>query len=114
MKNPQRVGSGVLIGGHVYILNENGVAWCIEAASGEITWQERLGGTSWCSTLAADGRLYASNTEGQTFVIEPDPEKCVLVATNNLNETMRASPAVSDGAIFLRTYDHLWCIEAAR
>ena len=43
-KNPQRVGSGVLVDGHVYILNEDGIAWCLDAVTGERKWEKRLGG----------------------------------------------------------------------
>lgn len=110
MKNPQRVGSGVVVDGHVYILNENGVAWCIEAESGKILWEERLGGTTWPSAVYAAGRVYFTNVDGDVYVIDPSPEKCQLLATNKLGELTRASPAIANGQVFLRTYEHLYCI----
>jgi outer membrane protein assembly factor BamB len=112
-KNPQRVGTGVLVDKHVYILNEPGIAWCLEAATGEILWKQRLGAKrSWNSTVYAEGRLYMSNTSGTTFVLEPDPTKCHVLAENHLNELTRASPAFSDGQIFIRTWRHLHCLES--
>jgi outer membrane protein assembly factor BamB len=112
-KNPQRVGSGVVVDGHIYILNEPGIAWCIDAASGEKKWEKRLpGGVSWSSMNCVAGRLQVGNTAGTTFVLEPDPRECKIVAENKLDETTRASPAYSNGQVFIRTYEALYCIEA--
>jgi outer membrane protein assembly factor BamB len=111
-KNPQRVGTGVLVNQHIYILNEPGIAWCLEADTGEILWKQRLGsGQSWSSAVHAEGRLYLGNTGGSTFVLEPNPDKCQVLAENHLNEPTRASPALSNGQIFLRTYQHLYCLD---
>lgn len=111
-KNPQRVGSGVVVGDHLYILNEPGVAWCLDPQTGEQKWEERLGGgNSWSSMTHADGRIYISNTAGTTFVLDPSPEACKVVAENKLGELIRATPAFSDGQIFIRTYKHLYCIQ---
>lgn len=111
-RNPQRIGSGVVVDGKVYILNEDGVAWCIDAASGEIHWKHRLGGSSWSSALAVAGRVYFTNMAGVTYVIEPSPTECKVLATNALDgKTMRASPVIWDGRLYLRTYEKLWCVE---
>lgn len=109
-KNPQRVGSGVMVDNHIYILQDSGQCWCIDAATGEMKWEQRLGGT-WCSMVAVAGRIYVSDTTGRTWVIEPSPAACKTLAENKLNETTRSSLAVSDGQIFCRTYKHLYCIE---
>jgi outer membrane protein assembly factor BamB len=108
-KPPQRVGSGVVVGNHIYIHNEPYFS-CIEIQTGEQLWQQRLEGRSWCSVVHADGRLYASNEAGTTYVLEPNPAECKIIAENKLGELMRASPAISNGQIFLRTYNHLYCI----
>jgi outer membrane protein assembly factor BamB len=109
-KPPQRVGSGVVVGDHIYIHNEP-YASCIEVKTGEQKWQERLSGRSWCSMTHIAGRLYVSNEAGTTYVLEPTPDECKILAENKLGELTRASPAFSDGQIFLRTYEHLYCIE---
>ena len=72
-KPPQRVGTGVVVGSHVYLLNSNGAAWCLDPATGEKKWDERLGGESWCSMVHVDGRIYISNKAGTTYVLEPNP-----------------------------------------
>lgn len=107
--NPQRVGSGVVAGDHFYILNEDGIAWCVEPATGRLLWEERLGGTSWSSMCHVDGRLYVNNMDGDAFVLEPDPKECRKIAENPLGETTRASLAFSDGRVLLRTYENLYC-----
>lgn len=110
--NPQRVGSGVLIGDYVYLYNEPGLMWCIEAKTGKRMWEERLGGTSWCSAAFVDGHIFISNEAGDTFVVAADPNACRVLQKNGLGELMRASMAFVDGQIFARTYEHLFCIAA--
>ena len=114
-KNPQRIGSGVAVGGHVYILNENGVAWCLDAQSGEKKWEQRIGdGTSWGSMCVADGRIYVQNMQGNVIVLAVDPTECRVLSQNMLNEGSRSSPAFSNGEIFLRTFKNLYCIAEAK
>lgn len=113
-KNVQRVGSGVIVGDHVYIMDENGMPRCYELESGKETWnvQERPGsGVSWGSMAAADGKLYVMMRDGSTLVFNASP-KYELLATNRLGagEQTNSSPAISNGEIFLRTFRHLWCI----
>jgi len=109
-KPPQRIGSGVAIGDHVYILNEPGIATCIRIQTGETVWKERIGkGNSWGSMSLVGDRIYVTNTQGQTLVVDPSPN-FKLLATNPLGELTRGSPAFSDGQVFIRTYKHLWCI----
>ncbi len=112
-RNPQRIGTGVLVEDYVYILNEPGIAWCLEAATGEILWKQRLGTkSSWSSAVHADGRLYLCNVAGSTFVLKPDATECVVLAENHLDELTRASPAFSSGQIFVRSWQHLYCLES--
>jgi outer membrane protein assembly factor BamB len=111
-KTPQRVGSGVLVGDHVYILNAIGTIQCIEVKSGKTLWEERAGSASWGSMVHADGRLYVTNQRGETLVVAAKPVLEIL-SRNPLGERSQSSPAISDGQIFVRTYGHLWCIGAA-
>jgi outer membrane protein assembly factor BamB len=113
-KTKQRIGSGVIHNGHIYILNDPGVAECYELKTGKLVWEERLAGkgpdnSSWSSIVLADGRLYVINHSGDTFVLKASP-KFELLATNSLGETDNASLAVSDDDIFIRTHKALWCI----
>jgi outer membrane protein assembly factor BamB len=114
-KNPQRVGSGVIVGNHVYIANEIGLVQCFELATGKELWREPVrAGKSWSSMIAADGRLYYSTQQGTTVVLAPNPERLEVLAENQLGEGTNSTIAVSNGQIFLRTYEHLWCIGPSR
>lgn len=70
----QRIGSGVIMGEHIYMVNENGIAMCIDAKTGKILWQERAGGAQWSSLVHADGKLYFITLTGETVVLEAKPE----------------------------------------
>lgn len=113
-KTKQRIGSGVIAGDHIYILNDPGVAECFELSTGKRVWEERLKGPgakadSWSSMVLAGDRIYVINQSGDSFVLKASPQFEVL-ATNPLGETCMASIAPSDGELFIRTYKHLWCI----
>jgi outer membrane protein assembly factor BamB len=113
-KEKQRIGSGVIHDGHIYIVNEPGIAQCINVQTGKVIWEERLRGEgarggSWSSTVLADGKIYAINQSADTFVLNARP-KFDLLATNPLGEMTQSSMAVSNGEIFIRTYKHLWCV----
>jgi outer membrane protein assembly factor BamB len=73
----------------------------------------RLRGTFWASPVAADGKVYAVNEEGTTFVVKVG-DKVDLVATNAIGEEVVATPAIADGALFLRTSERLYCIGAKK
>lgn len=110
--NPQRVGSGVVVGDHIYILNEPGIFWCIEIKTGQVKWEKRVGKKgSWSSIVLACGRLYALNMDGDTIVIEPNPQELKILKENSIGEMTRASLALSNGRFYLRTYQNLYCIE---
>jgi len=117
-KTKQRIGSGVIHDGHIYILNDPGVAECFELETGKLVWEERLRGPAaksdnWSSMVVADGRLYAVNQGGDAFVVKASPRFEVL-ATNSLGETTIASMAASDGDLFIRTHKALWCVGETR
>jgi outer membrane protein assembly factor BamB len=106
-KNPQRVGTAVVTGGYVYLADADGFVECLKAGTGEQVWKERLGGKLWGSMLLADNKLYVSNLEGTTYVLAAS-QKFQRLATNTLDEPTYAGLAVSDGAIFLRTWKNLF------
>lgn len=118
-RNTQRVGSGVIVKGHVYIVDENSVPRCYDLTTGEEKWkvEKRPGraGTTWGSMVHADGRLYVLMRNGDTLVFAADPNY-ELLAVNELTkeDQSNSSVAISDGQMFLRTFKHLWCIEAKK
>ncbi len=112
-KNNQRVGSGMIMGDHVYMVDDNGVAHCYELTTGNDLWKdaERPWGMTWGSLVCADGRLYVLMRNGDTVVLKADP-KFEVLAINSLvqGEQSNSSLAISNGEIFLRTFRSLWCI----
>jgi outer membrane protein assembly factor BamB len=102
--------SAVLVDDLLFMVSDAGVATCLEAKTGELVWQKRLQGEFSSSPLHAQGRIYFSNQEGQTFVIAAS-RQYELLATNELPDGSMASPAVYERAIYLRTKTHLYRLE---
>ena len=110
-KRPSNVGSGVARGGHAFVPDIDGHLVCVDLATGERLWRQRATpGQMWGSIVYAAGHLYVTNQRGTTVVFRPDPEKLDVVAVNALGEKTNATPAISDGEIFIRTHEHLFCI----
>lgn len=105
----QRIGSGVIHEGHIYILNDPGVLECIQLKTGESVWKNRLAGKSWSSVVLSGDRLYTADDGGSCFVVKASPSFKIL-ARNELGERIRASISISNGGLFIRSYKHLWCI----
>jgi outer membrane protein assembly factor BamB len=99
--------------GLLYITNEIGVVTCIDAKTGESVWRERLGGVFFASPVAGDGKIYMVSETGESFVLKAGREAVVL-AKNDLGERFLASPAISNGRLFLRSDGALFCIEQNR
>lgn len=112
-KNPQRIGTGVVLGRHLYMANEQFLAQCLELETGNEVWTARLPqGVIWGSLVRVGDRLYVTNQAGTTSVFRATPEKFELLAENPLGETSNSTIAVSNGQIFLRTHGHLYAIGA--
>jgi len=102
--------SPVLVDGLLYFTAADGLATCLEAATGTEVWKERIGGMYAASPIYSDGRLYFFNQTGTGAVLKPGRTYQVL-ATNTLENGCMASPAVSGKALFVRTKTHLYRIE---
>lgn len=90
------------------IVSDGGVAHCFEAKSGKLIWKQRLG-EEHASLVSAEGHVYFLNDKGTMNVVKVGTE-FVRLAQNDIGEKCFASPAISDGRIFLRSEKHLWCI----
>jgi len=101
--------SAVVVGDEVYFVSDAGIATCADARTGEVRWNERLGGNFSASPIAAGGRLYFQNEAGVGYVVKAAPAY-ELLATNDLGEKTLASPAATDGALFIRSETQLWKI----
>jgi hypothetical protein len=95
----------------LFIVNDRGVMFCIDAKTGKEVWgPQRIQPAIYSSSpVMADGKLYISNEEGTTTVIKAGREFEVL-AVNKMAEYTLSSPAISEGQIFLRTEQALYCI----
>jgi outer membrane protein assembly factor BamB len=100
----------MLVEGRLYMANEAGLASCIEARTGQLLWQQRVGGEFSASPIYANGRIYFFDQDGLTQVIAPGPAPKV-VAVNRLDDGCMASPAVAGDALFVRTKTHLYRIQ---
>lgn len=98
-------------GQYFYVVNDRGIMWCLDAKTGaEIYAQQRLKPGSYSgSPVLADGKIYVTNEDGLTSVVRAGP-KFEVLAENSLNDYCLSSPAISDGQIFIRTSQHLYCI----
>ncbi|NLT76070.1 MAG: PQQ-like beta-propeller repeat protein [Planctomycetes bacterium] len=108
-----RTPSPVLVGDLLFTINDTGIAICLDAATGEPIWQERIRGNYATSLLYADGNIYCFNQNGTSTVFKA-ARRFEVVATNTLDAGCMASPAVAGRALFLRTKTHLYRIEATR
>ncbi|HSB26614.1 MAG TPA: PQQ-binding-like beta-propeller repeat protein [Pyrinomonadaceae bacterium] len=109
--NGPDVPTPVTDGRYFYVVNDRGIMWCLDAKTGqEIYGQQRLkSGTYSASPVLADDKIYVTNEDGLTTVVKAGP-KFEIVAENALNDYCLSSPAISDGQIFIRTAQHLYCI----
>jgi outer membrane protein assembly factor BamB len=109
-KGTSYVPSPVFHEGHFYVVNDGGLATCWEAATGQVKWQERLSGRYRASLVLAEGRLYATNDAGLTTVFKASPQRYEELLRNDLGDLVYATPALSNGRIFIRTKDRLYAL----
>ncbi len=102
----------LLVGDLIYMINDVGVASAVEAKTGELVWQSRVGGTFSASPILSSGRIFMFDEDGKTTVIEAGRAFKVL-AENQLDNGVMASPAVAGDALFLRTTRDMYRIEAS-
>lgn len=102
------VPSPIAAGDWFFITDDRGFAHCFDAKTGEERWQQRFF-RQHASLVSADGLIYFLADDGVCRVVKAS-DKLQLVASNALGEPAYASPALSDGQIFLRGDKHLFCI----
>ncbi|MCA9076632.1 MAG: PQQ-binding-like beta-propeller repeat protein [Planctomycetaceae bacterium] len=101
--------SPLYIDGLLYLIHDQGVAMCLDTETGDEVWKHRLGGNYSASPVYADGRIYVFSEEGDATVLATGREAEVL-AQNKLDAGCLASPAIANGALFVRTRTHLYRI----
>jgi outer membrane protein assembly factor BamB len=106
---PKRA-SQLLIGDLLFMMNDGGIASCLDATTGRELWTKRLGGDYWASPLYADGLMYCFSQSGTIPVFKATNEY-ELVAENKLDDGFMASPAVVGRSLILRSKANLYRIE---
>jgi len=103
-RNGSYLQTPVVYGELIYASTSQGIFKTYDARTGRKVYEQRLGngGSFTSSPIAADGKVYVSNEEGQTFVVKAGPQ-FELLSTNELGEIVMATPAISDGVLYVRT-----------
>lgn len=105
------VPSPVCVAGLLFLVDDNGIATCLDAATGKSYWQQRLPsrGQFQASLLAAGGNIYYTSLDGDIVVARAAPT-FELVSKNSMGERIVATPAIADGQLFIRGERNLYCI----
>lgn len=104
--------SPVLVDDLLFLLGDNGVMRCVEAATGDEVWQERVLGECYASVIYGDDNLYCFDQTGKSVVLKAG-RTYEVVGTNTLDDGFMASPAVSGRALILRTKKNLYRVESS-
>lgn len=118
-RRPNRLSTGVVHQGHVFLANTPGTAECIDLQTGKTIWEERLPSKGprtevWSSMVLSGDRIFVLNQSGDCVILRAAPRFEVLAVNSIGNELTNGSLAVSEGELFIRTHKHLWCIAQAR
>jgi outer membrane protein assembly factor BamB len=105
--------SMLLAGDELYMVSDAGIASCVDARTGKVHWQERVGGNYSASPVYADGKIYLQSEEGKGVVLKAG-KQFLKLAENPLEEKSLASYAVGDDALFIRTAEHVYRIGAVQ
>jgi len=102
----------VVYGDYLYVVLGNGILTCYRAETGEKVWSQRLGngGTFTSSPVAAGGKLYFANEDGDVYVLKAGPVY-ELLAQNHLGEVQMATAAITGDMILYRTQHHLLALK---
>ena len=103
----------LLYRGKLYVLEDMGILSCFDGRTGKLHFRARLPGNFFSSPVAARGKVYLANLDGDVFVIRAG-RSYRPIAVNSLDEGILASPAVSDGMILFRSLRHLTAIAPMR
>lgn len=110
--------SPIVVGDHLFAVNDDGMLFCLDAKSGKEKWKEKLADKCSASPILVDGNLIVctegkrdgGKMEGKVEVIAADPKEFNRVSTNKLDAGCQASPAAVGDVLLIRTYTHLYCI----
>lgn len=106
----------IAYGDYLYTCSEKGILAAYNTKTGERAYQQRIsekGGSFMTSPVAADGKLYFASEDGEIYVVKAGP-KYELLATNPVGEVLMATPAISEGVIFVRSQNYVYAFGARK
>ncbi len=106
------VPTGVIDAQLLFLISDGGILRCLDLANGHLIWEKRLHRSYSASLVAGDGKLYVVSEEGDVHVLAVSAE-CQVLAVNRLGEDCLATPALAQGALFVRTRQHLCCYSSS-
>ena len=116
IKNGSKVPTPVCYQGHLYWINQRGIAACVKADTGEVVWEQRLqisgpGDKVYASPVLAEGKLFVTSRQGGAIVLAAEPE-FEMLAENDLGDpsVFNGTPVISNGQLLLRSDRALYCI----
>jgi len=115
VQNLQPGAASAIVGSdRLFIVNRAGVLNCAATADGKVQWRTRLDGEFWGTPVLVGNRIYAfaQKGKGQVVEISADGKKGELIGGGQLDGEIQSSPAIADGAIYVRSNGHLWKIAA--
>ena len=110
-KSVPHIPTPLLLGKKLFLWNDQGIVTCVEPDTGKIYWSERAvrSGRFFGSPIAAGSNIFCAESKGKIVVIRGDG-KFEVLAENNLEEKCHTTPAIANGVMYVRTYEHLIAI----
>ncbi len=93
----------------LFLWGDNGIVSCVRADTGKTVWQKRIGGNFFSSPVCINGKLYGVDLEGTVVVLDAS-DKFAELARNPLAKPTRATPAVANGTLYIRSESHVFAI----
>lgn len=111
-KSPSHIVSPLVVDGRMFLIKKGGISSAFDIKDGKAIWERKrigVGGTYLAAPVYGDGKIYVTSETGTVTVLESGPKLKVL-ARNDMQEPIAATPAIVDGQLFLRTRTKLYCI----
>jgi len=115
-KGTAYVPSSILVGDYIYLMSDRGLLTCLDAKTGKVVYEGGripVPASFTASPVAFDGKILLTSEDGDTYIVKAGP-KHEVITTNSVGEPVYASPAISDGMIFIRGEKNLYCIGAGK
>ncbi len=101
--------------GRLYVADDNGRLYCIDAETGKEIWKYKYGNTANGSPVLADGKIYVGEVRGRFHILKPGPTKCTELHSQFFRSEagsveINGSPAVANGRVYFMTSEAIYCL----